>query len=136
MSVQDYLHEYAEESRHNEAVAYVTFLAGSIFFVGGFLSALSGSKEPSWFLLFPVSAFVQGLFLEVIFLGVGLFLIVAGLALGVHHNRDRSFYLEQLRAAHNQENLLRENRVQVVEPVQLVQAVAAHAPKRKKALKK
>lgn len=40
MSFRDYLHEKAEESRHNETVAYLMFLAGTVFFVGGLLETL------------------------------------------------------------------------------------------------
>ena len=53
MSIQDYLHEKAEESRHNEIIAYMIFLAGSVFFVGGILSSLGMGREPSWFLFIP-----------------------------------------------------------------------------------
>jgi len=35
MSFRDYLHEKAEESRHNETVAYLMFLAGTTFLIGG-----------------------------------------------------------------------------------------------------
>ncbi|MEM2281413.1 MAG: hypothetical protein QXZ68_05435 [Candidatus Bathyarchaeia archaeon] len=40
MSFRDYLHEKAEESRHNETTAYLMFLAGTVFFVGGVLETL------------------------------------------------------------------------------------------------
>ena len=33
MSFRDYLHEKAEESRHNENQAYLMFPAGAIFFL-------------------------------------------------------------------------------------------------------
>mgnify|MGYP006910663535 FL=1 len=41
MSFRDYLHEKAEELRHNETLAYLIFLAGAIFFVGGIIETLS-----------------------------------------------------------------------------------------------
>jgi len=44
MSIQDYLHEKAEESRHNEIIAYMMFLAGSVFFVGGIFGHGQGSQ--------------------------------------------------------------------------------------------
>jgi len=49
MSFRDYLHEKAEESRHNETLAYLMFLAGAIFFVGGILETLSLTGNPEWF---------------------------------------------------------------------------------------
>ena len=76
MSAQDYFHEKAEESRHNEMVGYIMFLAGAVFFVGGVLLGLSMSGQPSWFLFIPYDGRVaQALGLEASFLGVGLFLM-------------------------------------------------------------
>jgi len=102
MSIQDYLHEKAEESRHNETIAYIMFLAGTVFFVGGIVSTLSLSKEPSWLLFIPYSADVsQGLFLELTFLLIGFCLIIIGIAAGTHYCRDRSWYMQELRRANS-----------------------------------
>ena len=113
MSIQDYLHEKAEESRHNEIIAYMMFLAGSVFFVGGILSSLGVGREPSWFLFIPYLAdSTQILFLELAFLVVGLFLIVGGIGTGVYYYRDRGWYMRELGKANNTENLLRGQRTQ------------------------
>jgi hypothetical protein len=107
MSAQDYFHEKAGESRHNEMVGYVMFLAGSVFFVGGILSALSMSGEPNWFLLIPyMSNSMQALYLELAFVVFGLFLMVAGMAFGLHANHDRSLYMRELCEAQNSDSLL------------------------------
>jgi hypothetical protein len=113
MSIQDYLHEKAEESRHNEVIAYMIFLAGSVFFVGGILSALSMGREPHWFLFIPyVTGSTQMLVLELAFLMMGLFLIVGGIGTGVHYYRDRGGYMRELGKANNAENLIRGQRFQ------------------------
>src|SRR3990170_3180590 len=125
MSIQDYLHEKAEESRHNEVIAYMMFLAGSVFFVGGILSSLSLSEEPSWFLFIPYFAeFTQGMFLELAFLVVGLFLIVVGIATGLHYYRDRSWYMRGLCKASTAETLVSDKKAPKT------------APKRKKSSQK
>jgi len=114
MSVQDYLHEKAEESRHNEIIAYMVFLAGSVFFVGGILSSLGMGREPNWFLFIPYIADSTPLMLlELVFLLTGLSLIFSGIGVGVHHYRDRGWYMRELGKANNSENLMREQRIQV-----------------------
>jgi hypothetical protein len=129
MSIQDYLHEKAEESRHNEIIAYMMFLAGSVFFVGGILSSISTGREPSWFLFIPYLAdSTQMLVLEIAFLTAGFFLIVGGIGTGVHHYRDRSWYMHELGKAHNTESLIRGQRIQTAYTMPKTQNV----PKRKK----
>jgi len=111
MSAQDFFHEKAEESRHNEMIGYIMFLAGSVFFVGGILSALALSTPPNWLLFIPYSASVpQALYLELSFLVVGLFLIVAGISAGLHYYRDRSMYMQELFKAKDANILLKDYR--------------------------
>ena len=118
MSIHDYLHEKAAESRHNETVAYITFLAGSVFVVGGILSSLIMSREPSWFLFIPyVSGFTEAVFLEAAFLLVGLSLIVASIGTGLHYYRARNWNLRELTKANDAENIMRTQRMQVARPL-------------------
>jgi hypothetical protein len=105
MSIQDYLHEKAEESRHNEIIAYMVFLAGSVFFVGGILSSLGLGREPNWFLFIP---YLEGS-TEV----TGFLLIFSGIGVGLHYYRDRGWYMRELCKANNAENLMQEQRMQV-----------------------
>ncbi len=107
MSFRDYLHEKAEESRHNEMTSYLMFIAGAIFFVGGTLETLSLAAEPEWFLFIPYhiephAGAVLGLSLII----SGLCLIVFGLAAGINYSRDRSWYMQELRKANSIEELM------------------------------
>jgi len=118
MSIHDYLHEKAAESRHNETLAYIMFLAGSVFFVGGILSSLVMSREINWFLFIPyIADFTQAMFLELSFLLVGILLSVAGMAVGLHYYRARNWYLKELSKANDAENIIRTQRMQVTKPI-------------------
>jgi hypothetical protein len=118
MSIQDYLHEKAEESRHKELIAYMMFLAGSVFFVGGILSSLGMGREPNWFLFIPYLAdSAEVLLLEIALLLTGLLLIFSGIGVGVHYYRDRGWYMRELGKANNAENLMREQRIQIARPI-------------------
>jgi hypothetical protein len=114
MSIQDYLHEKAEESRHNEIIAYIMFLAGSVFFIGGILSSMGMGREPNWFLFIPYLAdSTPVMVLELILLLAGLSMIFSGIGVGIHYYRDRGWYMKELGKANNAENLMREQRIQI-----------------------
>jgi hypothetical protein len=44
-SISEYLHQKAEESRHNETVGYLIVVIGSAFFVGGLLLEARAKKD-------------------------------------------------------------------------------------------
>jgi hypothetical protein len=114
MSFRDYLHEKSEESRHNETIAYLMFLAGVIFFVGGITETLSLTQNPEWFIFIPyhtepIAGAVLGLSLTV----SGLCLIVFGIATGLNYSRKRSWYMQELRKATivEEDSLMQKRRV-------------------------
>ncbi|MBN1245137.1 hypothetical protein JXA31_06050 [Candidatus Bathyarchaeota archaeon] len=118
MSIHDYLHEKAAESRHNETIAYIMFLAGSVFFVSGILSSLVMSRETSWFLFIPyIADFTEAMFLELSFLLVGLFLIVASIGSGLHYYRARNWYLKELSKAKDAANLMSPQPMRITRPI-------------------
>jgi len=107
MSFKEYLHEKAEESRHNETLAYLMFLAGAIFFVGGILETLSLAKEPNWFIFIPYHTEpYAGAVLGLTLIISGMSLTFFGVAVGVSYSRDRGWYMQELRKANSIEELM------------------------------
>jgi hypothetical protein len=106
MSFRDYLHEKAEESRHNETLAYLMFLAGSIFFVGGILETLTLTGNPEWFLFIPYHTEpLAGAVLGLALIISGSTLTVFGMVSGLSRSRDRNWYMKELRKATSLEEL-------------------------------
>ena len=107
MSFREYLHEKAEESRHNETCAYLMFLAGTMFFVGGILETLSVSEDPHWFIFIPYyTEPFAGAILGLTLIISGLSLIVFGIVAGLTYSRARGWYMEELRKANYAEDAL------------------------------
>ncbi|MDH5481808.1 MAG: hypothetical protein OEY22_02860 [Candidatus Bathyarchaeota archaeon] len=112
MSFRDYLHEKAEESRHNETRAYLIFLAGAIFFVGGIIETLSLTSSPEWLLFIPYFAESHaGAVLGLVLVISGVSLMVFGIASGIRRSRDRSWYMQELGKANSVEETLMVNKV-------------------------
>jgi len=104
VSGMDYLHERVEESRHNETLAYLMFMAGAIFFVGGIVETLITAGNPDWFFFFPYKltphvSSLLGLSLEF----GGFTLLALGIILGIHYALEKALYMNQLKGAYVQE---------------------------------
>jgi hypothetical protein len=102
LSIRDYLHEKAEESRHNEMFAYLMFIAGAIFFIGGVLETVTTTSNPDWFLFFPYHVTSQPYSILGLALTLsGIALLVYGVGMGIYHAHDRAWYMQELYKAHS-----------------------------------
>ena len=114
VSGMDYLHERAEESRHNETLAYLMFMAGAIFFVGGLLETVVTTENPDWFLFFPYKITPHAYSLLGLSMVLsGFVLLVLGIVLGIHYALDRSLYMNQLKETYADKVSERWNRLSV-----------------------
>jgi hypothetical protein len=110
MLFSEYLHEKAEESRHNETIGYLIVIIGSIFFTGGLLETVIKVESPEWFLIIPYHLTphpysLLGLSLTL----TGLVLLCLGIAVAVNYARQRSWYMSELQKAH----LLEEQKLRI-----------------------
>ena len=93
-----YLHEKAEESRHNESIAYFVAIIGSVFLVGGIIQTLVTVQRPQWFLIFPYQLGASPYdFLGLGFTLIGIMLLLTGIILGVHYGAQRLWYTNSLK---------------------------------------
>ena len=104
MSLRDYLHEKAEESRHNETIGCLIIIIGSIYLIGGIIETVIVSENPEWFLFIPykITGEVSSL-VGLAFNFVGLVLLALGIALCIYYALERSWYMAELRKAQSRE---------------------------------
>lgn len=99
-----YLHEKAEESRHNESVGFLIAILGSVFLIGGILQTLVTIERPQWFVIFPYQLGSSPYdFLGLSFTLLGVILFLGGIVLGVYYGSQRSWYFNALKESYRLE---------------------------------
>jgi len=98
-----YLHEKAEESRHNEAVGFLIAILGAVFLIGGIIQTLVTVQRPQWFLIFPYQLGSSPYdFLGLAFTVLGVVVFMGGIVLGVYYASQRSWYFNTLKEKYSQ----------------------------------
>ena len=94
-SFSEYLHEKADESRHNETIGYLVVIIGAVFFVGGLVVTVLTVEIPGWYLTVPLQ-----LLISLSLASVGVALLGLGIVLGIHYAKERSWYMKELHRAY------------------------------------
>ena len=100
MSLSEYLHENAAESRHKEAVGFSVVVLGMVLLVGGVLLTLVTVGNPDWFLFIPWKQTSNPTSLISLLMTLGGFMILfAGAIYIIFASSQRSGYLRSLKKA-------------------------------------
>jgi hypothetical protein len=99
-----YLHERAEDSRHNEAMGLLLAAIGSVFMMGGILQTVITVQRPDWFLIFPfeTDSSPYGI-LSLSFTLLGVVVLLVGFGLGIYFAAQRSWYTSALKETYRAE---------------------------------
>ena len=102
----DLFWERIQESRQNETISYLMFIAGAVFFIGGLLETITSSGNTNWFLFIPYKIGSQTNNLLGLFMVLnGFMLLVFGLSSCIYYNFSRSFYLNLLIEVKNKKKI-------------------------------
>ena len=100
MSLRDYLHEKAEESRHNETLGFLILAVGVIVLIGGLLITAIKVENPDWLLFIPYKLNTHPFVLLGLSLNaIGLTLLILGIAFSTHSALQRTMYMDRLKEA-------------------------------------
>ena len=93
----EYLHEKAEESRHNEIVGHLIAITGVLFLIGGTIVTVFAVPEPDWLLFIPYKLTSNPYnLIGLIFTVLGYILLIFGIAFSIHYATGRSWYMWRL----------------------------------------
>jgi len=100
MSLRDYLHEKAEESRHNETLGFLILAIGVILLMSGLLITAIKVENPDWLLFIPYKLNTHPFVLLAISLtSIGLTLLILGIVFSTHSALQRTMYIDRLKEA-------------------------------------
>jgi heme/copper-type cytochrome/quinol oxidase subunit 1 len=100
MSLRDYLHEKAEESRHNETLGFLILLIGVVTLMTGLLITAIKVESPTWFLFVPYELNTHPYSLLALSLTlIGLTLSILGMGFSTHSALQRTMYIDRLKEA-------------------------------------
>ncbi len=99
----NYLHERAEESRHNESVSLLIGVLGAVLLIGGILVTVTTTSNMQWFLFLPYHLTETHGLLGMGLTVVGFVALIFGIGLAIHYASQRSWYFDELKKTYSLE---------------------------------
>jgi len=100
MSLKDYLHEKAEESRHNETLGFLILVIGVVILMSGLLITAIKIENPDWLLFIPYKLNTHPYsLLGLSLISMGLVLLILGIFFSIHSALQRTMYIDRLKEA-------------------------------------
>ncbi len=99
----NYLHERAEESRHNESISLLIGVLGAVLLVGGILVTVTTTSNIQWFLFLPYHLTETHGLLGMGLTVIGFVSLIFGIGLAIHYASQRSWYFDELKTAYSSE---------------------------------
>jgi len=97
MSFGDFLHRKAEDSAHNEILAFLTVILGTVILIGGLLVTIIAVEQPKWLLFFPYQLpSGPSAFLGLILTLTGFLLTAIGFTMVIYYDRRKSWCMCQI----------------------------------------
>jgi len=95
---KEYMRENVEELRHRETLAFLIMIMGMVALMGGLSVTVILATQLSWFLFFPYEPTSSpSSLLSMTLTLLGFALTSAGFVLAVYYDREKMWFLNQLR---------------------------------------
>ena len=94
--VEDWLHKKAEESAHNEILAFLSIILGVQFLIAGLLVTILISGQEWWLFAIYEQLQTASISLGLILTIIGFAISLTGFMLVIYYNKKRSWYRRQI----------------------------------------
>lgn len=101
ITFESFLQRKSEEYAHNEILAFLVVILGTVILMGGLLVTIMSVDQPRWLMLFPFPYEITSHpgALGLLLTSTGFLLICTGFVAFVYYDRKKSFFIGQLKGS-------------------------------------
>jgi hypothetical protein len=96
LSYKTWLYKKADESAHNEILAFLMVILGMNLLIGGLLVTINSIRDQSILAFFNQAPFTNFSMIGSILTVVGFAIALVGFALIIHYDRQKSWYYSEI----------------------------------------